>query len=990
MKKQRFISATLVVFLFIQSLNTFSVYNLVQSKVLDKELQNDIVSAEIVDSLETSYMPENKEDVNSANLSEIADNGEPDVTPTPEKVQYDTPIVTPDISIKNTGSDFGEKSGIDTSIDASQIILTEETTPIQSTIPEFSQTSEIFTTPNPISDVSLLKEDEHDDGLIAWYKFDGNTSDFINNYESTVIGKVNYTEGILGKAVELDGMSYISFGDLEMNSSNRTISLWVAPYNDNNTNNILSKYSDNSDIEVLFRTQNDRSYFTEITVGENYVDLSKEASKGTEFIGKFDLITETYDGEELRLYVNGELKISRKISGQISNNTYPLILGTNSDNPGSEGYFKGCIDDLRIYNRALSEEDVMELYNEAKRYIPSDSISPDAPKELRIESKITGANNISTVNLNWEEADDNIGVTGYILYRNGVKIADIRETNYTDNNLLAGEYNYTVKAYDASYNLSEESNEVYCDNLPPSIPSNLSIQFKTFSSVKLVWDESTDNVGVKGYSVYRNGEFVGTTKDNYFDDVNLQAGLYTYQVKAFDDFDNASELSDSVVFNNVPLTAPDNLVVSSKTDTSVTLKWSAPGDNEAVSGYKVFCNEIEIASVNDTNYTHYIKNDENYSFYVVAFDKDGNESDKSNVLVLENEPPEKPANLKVSLSTYDSAILSWSEAKDNVGVIKYLIFVNSNLVGETDKTTYTVTNLIPGRSYILSVKAVDASANISDESFVNIETSIPPVYLDSDLILNENKVYGDLYIQGGTIDLNGYNIKVEGNLIHTGGTLYINGGQLHVKGDYKIENNRNHTWAYLKMVNEADYVKVEGSFSTRSFGDHVEYLTAGTIEVKGDFIQKAYSSSYPNNFRAGGTHKVILSGESIQRISFDTPGQSYFNIFEVRNNYRNIILNSQLATRKIIINSIDITTLPFITINWELLEDVTIKNDLYITSGVVDLSRYRLNVEGSLIQTGGTLNLNRCQMYIEGNLIQSGGTMNINAGQLYVKGDYRI
>ena len=66
-------------------------------------------------------------------------------------------------------------------------------------------------------------------------------------------------------------------------------------------------------------------------------------------------------------------------------------------------------------------------------------------------------------------------------------------------------------------------------------------------------------------------------------------------------------------------------------------------------------------------------------------------------------------------------------------------------------------------------------------------TSVSPAYLKSDTVLNEDKVYeGDLYIQSGTIDLNGYKLTVKGDLIQTGGTMYINGGQLEVEGDYSI------------------------------------------------------------------------------------------------------------------------------------------------------------------------------------------------------------
>ena len=484
--------------------------------------------------------------------------------------------------------------------------------------------------------------------------------------------------------------------------------------------------------------------------------------------------------------------------------------------------------------------------------------------------------------------------------------------------------------------------------------------------MKLSWDESTDNDYVNGYSIYRNNVLIGTTQDTYYDDENIPAGLYKYQVRAFDDSDNVSELSNAVTYDNLSPSAPSNLVASSKTDTLVNLNWSASSDNNSVSGYKVFCNESEIGSVTVTNYTYGIKSDDNYSFYIIAFDVDGNESDKSNVLVLENEPPEKPSDLKVTLRKHDSLTISWSEAKDNVGVTKYQIFVNSNLVGETDKTTYTLTNLIYDSTYTISVRAVDASANVSEESLVSVKTLIQPVYLNSNLTLNENRVYGDLYIQSGTIDLNGYRLTVEGNLYQSGGTLYINGGELYVSGNYRIDNGSGgYTSAIFKMVNEADYVKIGGDFNTYSYKSHKEHLTAGTMEVKGNFTQR-YTNGVNSemNFQASGTHKVILSGEGLQKVNFQSPWSSCFNILELSNySEEGIVFESVLPIRELKVNGCKTNAIRIGIIGWTLTDDTIIRSDIYI-SGPVDLNGYKLKVEGNVIQTGGTLYINRGELHV--------------------------
>jgi len=70
---------------------------------------------------------------------------------------------------------------------------------------------------------------------------------------------------------------------------------------------------------------------------------------------------------------------------------------------------------------------------------------------------------------------------------------------------------------------------------------------------------------------------------------------------------------------------------------------------------------------------------------------------------------------------------------------------------------------------------------------------------------------------------------------------------------------------------------VRGDFETRSDNNHENKLTAGTLEVKGNFTRKAGVSA---NFKASGTHRVVLSGEKQQTIDFSSTNIQQFNILE--------------------------------------------------------------------------------------------------------------
>ncbi len=77
--------------------------------------------------------------------------------------------------------------------------------------------------------------------------------------------------------------------------------------------------------------------------------------------GRWHQVVGVYDGAELRLYVDGALDVSAPATGKIATNNFPVMIGENAQLPGRE--WNGLIDDVRIYSYALSEDDVVELYN---------------------------------------------------------------------------------------------------------------------------------------------------------------------------------------------------------------------------------------------------------------------------------------------------------------------------------------------------------------------------------------------------------------------------------------------------------------------------------------------------------------------------------------------------------------------------------------------------------------------------------------------------
>src|SRR5207237_3333494 len=97
---------------------------------------------------------------------------------------------------------------------------------------------------------------------------------------------------------------------------------------------------------------------------------------------------------------------------------------------------------------------------------------------------------------------------------------------------------------------------------PPATPTGLTAAVAVSSGANLSWGASTDNVGVTGYIVRRNGVQVATPATTSFADTGLSAATtYTYTVAARDAAGNISPNSTSVSVTLADTTAPTTPIV---------------------------------------------------------------------------------------------------------------------------------------------------------------------------------------------------------------------------------------------------------------------------------------------------------------------------------------------------------------------------------------------------------------------------------------------
>src|SRR6266480_2640188 len=177
---------------------------------------------------------------------------------------------------------------------------------------------------------------------------------------------------------------------------------------------------------------------------------------------------------------------------------------------------------------------------------PLDTQAPSIPTNLAA-SAITP----TTLTLSWNAATDNVAVAGYRVYLNGTLLLSPSSTSAQIIELTPDfTRSFTVAAFDAAGNASAPSAPLsvttppLADTTAPTTPSGVAASALTSSSLTLSWSPATDNVGVTGYRVYRNGTLAASPGGTSASITGLSAATtYSFTVSAVDAAGNASASS---------------------------------------------------------------------------------------------------------------------------------------------------------------------------------------------------------------------------------------------------------------------------------------------------------------------------------------------------------------------------------------------------------------------------------------------------------------
>lgn len=486
-------------------------------------------------------------------------------------------------------------------------------------------------------------------------------------------------------------------------------------------------------------------------------------------IGAWTYVTMVHDGAKDIIYFNGVQVNEKNAAGTLDKTKHPLGIGYNPiDN---NGFFDGSLDDVQIYNRALSAAEIAALY-------AAQNPAPVVGGNLVADYKANGNANDATAYSNHatvqgaQLAADRFGKANQAYSFNGADQSLLAANSPQQNSNFAtisfwvkpnafanpGTEVYLLSSggYQERFKISmpdhgkpvftTHSNGACCSDLDSGTPLTIG----AWTHVVMVHDGTKDIIYFNGAQVNEKnaaGNLDATTyplgfgydpinNSNYFNGSLDEVQIYNVALNAAEIAAlYAAQSQAPVLADNEAPCAPLNLTAE-VTFTNVLLSWLPATDNVGVVAYNVYqdTDDAPIATVSNTAlYVTGLTPLTEYLFGVTAVDAAGNESLLTTRVVTsgvdetpDTTPPTAPGNVGGTAAA-NSVLVTWEASTDDTQVAGYVILVDGVVFDTVSGTTLSVfiDGLDPQTLYTFEVYAFDLAGNNSPLSEVTLSTTLP-------------------------------------------------------------------------------------------------------------------------------------------------------------------------------------------------------------------------------------------------------------------------
>jgi chitodextrinase len=413
---------------------------------------------------------------------------------------------------------------------------------------------------------------------------------------------------------------------------------------------------------------------------------------------------------------------------------------------------------------------------------------PTAPGNLLLTDSTQ-----TSCSLTWSASTDAVGVTGYMIYKNGELETTVTGTATTILGLnCATKYIFTVKSRDAAGNISESSNVVNATTLVCAYSDALYSENFDDNLAQGWIADSTDKWTVANgkYSTVRGGLYTSIFYGLKFKNYIFKADAYPHFQNDFGViFDFIDKQNHYImILDAEPKTARLVKIENGVSSTVATSTYNIGGykqPNNIViknSGTDVLVTVNGTVVFNNIPITH-------SDSAMIGLWVERNPVDFDNIEVLKNFDtdtisPTRPTNLQVSNVNETSFDLFWDASSDNAGIAAYQVY-RDNLPETVNQNNYlTINGLSCGKSYEFFIIAVDINNNLSDtstvETFATSECSdVMPPTAPAGLTtshIEQNSVHLNWLPSNDNVAVTAYNVYLnnlfETAFFSTDGTIY--------------------------------------------------------------------------------------------------------------------------------------------------------------------------------------------------------------------------
>jgi len=625
------------------------------------------------------------------------------------------------------------------------------------------------------SGIQIKWDDAVDNNEVTGYKI------YKDNVEIGTSSETNYTDDT---SLDLTGQKYtvkafdasnnISDADVVASSTNTTSDTQppTAPAN------VTSAVSDSA-ITITWDIATDNVGVEQYTVycNDTYLGIATETNytygavnQGTTYsfyVTASDLagnVSEKSNFEDITITDAQPPTAPANVASVVSGSAIAITWDIATDNVGVEqytvycngpylgittetSYTYGAANQGTTYSFYVTARDLAGNVSEKSNIVDiiiADAQAPTAPANASVAVSGSG------ITITWDAATDNIGVEQYKVYCNDAYLGTTTETSYIYAGANQGAtYTFYVIAFDFVDNISEKSNTVditMSDTQPPTVPQNLTIIDRTSTSIKLEWEESTDNIEVVGYDIYQETTVIGSvTGSSIYVVAELeQSTEYTFMVKAKDKAGNISEASNLIMAATLP-EKPTNLKVT-ESESGITITWNKVAN---VDEYELNINGkiIDVGTATSYILTNQLPNSK-YEFKVCSIHgTDKSEwSDTTDLLTV----PDKVVNLKAKVISESVIQLNWDVVE---GTLSYEVEIDGTVVGTVMENKYLHQSITTDKVNNYRVRTVNGELK----------------GLWSDSVLKASQII----IKGGTISQNTLWDGSEGSYYIVQGTITI-------------------------------------------------------------------------------------------------------------------------------------------------------------------------------------------------------------------------